>query len=208
MQEPNYEKLLQQAESCRAGQPLVKDLANALTCALVIKASTETANRILMTILTEGKRMLTLVRHRKRNKLYQVVGEAEGQVSKGSAALERPDAPNAKPMRMVQDGTMITVYQDDTGKLWWRFPDEFADGRFEYMTTVSSNWRKAGQPDPYGNRYDCERRMLIGGDLTDDQVANLVYLEPTLVNLTIAKDRIRWLSRRLMQELMEKRDGR
>lgn len=33
--------------------------------------------------------------------------------------------------------------------------------------------------------------------MTDDEVANAVYLDPTIANLTAAKDRIRWLSRAL-----------
>lgn len=53
--------------------------------------------------------------------------------------------------------------------------------------------------DPFGNRYDCERAKLAHGDLTDDQIANQVYLTPSLGMLTAAKDRIRWLSRKLVE---------
>ncbi len=63
--------------------------------------------------------------------------------------------------------------------------------------TPAAHWRVEGKPDPHGTRYDCERASLAGGDMTDCEVANAVYLDPSIVNLTIAKDRIRWLSRKL-----------
>lgn len=79
--------------------------------------------------------------------------------------------------------------------------------------TPSANWRVSGESDPHGTRYDCERAQLMMGDLTDDELANAVYLHgdarpsvqdvlagksqmPT-VYLAAAKDRIRWLSRQL-----------
>ena len=63
--------------------------------------------------------------------------------------------------------------------------------------TPGARWRKEGKPDPHGGRYDCERAQLAGGHMTDDEVANAMYLDPNIGNLTIAKDRIRWLSRQL-----------
>ncbi|MCW2194976.1 hypothetical protein AB7M45_007749 [Bradyrhizobium elkanii] len=70
-------------------------------------------------------------------------------------------------------------------------------GRPDEGQTPAARWRAAGEPDPHGVRYDCERAQLAGGDLTDDEVANAVFLDPSINNLTIAKDRIRWLSRKL-----------
>lgn len=64
--------------------------------------------------------------------------------------------------------------------------------------TPAAHWREIGEPDPHGVRYNCERTQLAGGHMTDDEVANAVYLDPNINNLTIAKDRIRWLSRRLL----------
>ncbi|SEC01498.1 hypothetical protein [Bradyrhizobium erythrophlei] len=63
--------------------------------------------------------------------------------------------------------------------------------------TPAARWREAGEPDPHGVRYDCDRAQLAGGDLTDDEAANAVFLDPSINNLTIAKERFRWLSRRL-----------
>jgi len=63
--------------------------------------------------------------------------------------------------------------------------------------TPAALWRIKGEPDYHGTRYDCERAKLVGGDMTDDQLANAVFVDPTMVNLTAAKDRIRWLSRAL-----------
>jgi hypothetical protein len=65
------------------------------------------------------------------------------------------------------------------------------------ITTPAAYWRVEGQPDPHGRRYDCERAALCGGSMSDDVVANAVYLDPSIANLTAAKDRIRWLSRAL-----------
>lgn len=67
----------------------------------------------------------------------------------------------------------------------------------EAMRTPAARWREEGKPDPHGARYDCERAQIAGGHLTDDEVANAVFLDPSIENLTIAKDRIRWLSRQL-----------
>lgn len=86
-------------------------------------------------------------------------------------------------------------------------------------STPSADWRAKGEADPFGTEYDCERAKLCLGSLTDDQLANAVYLhnhreldleavlrgEPSsIVLLTAAKERIRWLSRALVkaQELL------
>lgn len=84
-------------------------------------------------------------------------------------------------------------------------------------STPAATWRASGEPDPHGNRYDCERATLCMGDMTDDELANGVYLHgdgthgrpspqdiiagkahSPIAWLTAAKDRIRWLSRRLV----------
>ena len=65
------------------------------------------------------------------------------------------------------------------------------------MDTPAAKWRENGQPDPHGAQYDGERATLCKGNLTDDELANEVYMYPTIVNLTAAKERIRWLSRAL-----------
>jgi len=85
--------------------------------------------------------------------------------------------------------------------------------------TPAAQWREKGDPDPHGDRYDCERAALAMGKLTDDELANGVFLHgdgthgrPPLelviagkahmpiAWLTAAKDRIRWLSRALEKE--------
>lgn len=68
-------------------------------------------------------------------------------------------------------------------------------------TTPSSQWRKDGEPDPHAGMYDGERATLCMGHLTDDQLANQVYLYPDIASLTAAKERIRWLSRKLEESL-------
>lgn len=87
-------------------------------------------------------------------------------------------------------------------------------------TTPSSRWAADGQRDPHGDRYACERAALALGNLTDDELANAVFLhgneQPTMadmaagkalagiVYLTAAKDRIRWLSRALADAIAPK----
>ena len=79
--------------------------------------------------------------------------------------------------------------------------------------TPDAKWRKDGEPDPHGTRYDRDRASLAMGDLTDDELANAVFMygndtpdmreviagtaKMPIVYLTAAKDRIRWLSRQL-----------
>lgn len=81
------------------------------------------------------------------------------------------------------------------------------------MSTPSSNWQKEGKEDPHGKAYLRRREDLTLGKLTDDQLANAVFLHDhqsssiesilrgdglsSIVLLTAVKDRIRWLSRQL-----------
>jgi hypothetical protein len=78
--------------------------------------------------------------------------------------------------------------------------------------TPGARWREEGQPDPHAGKYDGERAALTLGSMTDDELANAVFLHgdtrPSLedliagkahspiVYLTAAKERIRWLSRK------------
>ena len=81
------------------------------------------------------------------------------------------------------------------------------------QSTPSAKWREEGEVDPHGNRYNCERASLPLGQFTDDELANGVFLnynapldvqgilDGTSISpitwVTAAKERIRWLSRRL-----------
>ncbi|WP_460138246.1 hypothetical protein [Pseudomonas sp. S2_A10] len=85
----------------------------------------------------------------------------------------------------------------------------------EVEKTPAARWRQEGQADPHGDHYNCQRAALTLGELTDDELANGVFLhgnEPLNINallrktpgyhsavvwLTAGKDRIRWLSRAL-----------
>lgn len=80
--------------------------------------------------------------------------------------------------------------------------------------TPGAKWREAGEPDPHGLRYNRERASLAMGHLTDDELANDVYLHAdgisSIAYLTAAKDRIRWLSRQLdasAQPVASSREG-
>lgn len=67
------------------------------------------------------------VRHVKRGTEYEVLGEAEAQIS-------TQDYQSAKVCgegrRILREGEKLTVYRGSDGKLWCRFTDEFRDGRF------------------------------------------------------------------------------
>lgn len=71
----------------------------------------------------------------------------------------------------------------------------------------AAEWRVKGEPDPHAGQYDCERAALTKGELTDDMLANGLYLYDhrggleSIVWLTAAKERIRWLSRKLEQAI-------
>lgn len=63
-------------------------------------------------------------------------------------------------------------------------------------------WRERGGRDPHLDIYECDRADLCGGHLTDDQVAyeTAMLMRGDLNHeavLCTAKDRIRWLSRRV-----------
>lgn len=80
--------------------------------------------------------------------------------------------------------------------------------------TPAARWREKGEADPHEGKYDCQRSDLTMGNLTDDELANEVFLNgdarpsikemldgnlmPSVVYLTAAKERIRWLSRQLV----------
>lgn len=72
--------------------------------------------------------------------------------------------------------------------------------------TPAARWRENGNADPCGeNTYNCERAKLCKGHLTDDELANEVFLynhrqgHESIAYLTAAKERIRWLSRKLVE---------
>jgi len=79
--------------------------------------------------------------------------------------------------------------------------------------TPAARWRDKGEPDPHAGRYDVERAALPMGKLSDDELANGVFMHynaplnlqgimagthsSPIAWVTAAKDRIRWLSRKL-----------
>lgn len=69
-------------------------------------------------------------RHKKRGSVYRVIGEAEAQVSTGSYN-------GCGYSRRFEDGSRLTVYEAEDGRLWARFTDEFEDGRFEALSPLS-----------------------------------------------------------------------
>lgn len=82
-------------------------------------------------------------------------------------------------------------------------------------STPAAHWSEAGQSDPHGNSYNCERAALCMGGYTDDELANGAFMNydvrPSIESLlngtgispiawmTAVKERIRWLSRALTQ---------
>lgn len=69
---------------------------------------------------------LPRVRHLKRGSIYEVLGEAEAQISTGY-----PGPDHAGYGFHLAEGDKLVVYRGlEDGKLWLRAPEEFADGRF------------------------------------------------------------------------------
>lgn len=67
-------------------------------------------------------------------------------------------------------------------------------------STPPSRWSVNDGVDPHGTKFNCERAQLAKGHLTDDEIANEVFLNNhNIGTLQAAKDRIRWLSRRLTE---------
>lgn len=71
--------------------------------------------------------------------------------------------------------------------------------------TPAAQWRENGEPDPHDNYSPMRRADLCMGDRTDDQIANDVFVFnhrtgiESIMYLTAAKERIRWLSRQLVK---------
>lgn len=73
------------------------------------------------------------------------------------------------------------------------------------VETPEARWRENGESDPHGQSYDRERSQLSCGLLTDDELAYALFVcdhhtsPHSIIFLTAARDRIRWLSRRLRE---------
>ncbi len=96
-----------------------------------------------------------------------------------------------------KDGTRLLLFSDEDTETLLAFVKSCAG-------TPSSHWLEEGQPDPFADQegyHNHDRSMLHGGKYTDDEVANMVFLNPGIANLTTAKERIRWLSRALEKQL-------
>lgn len=83
--------------------------------------------------------MPEIVRHVARGTTYDVLGEAEVQLSKPTAGAVGGDG-----YRKLREGDRLVVYRGKDDRLWARFPDEFRDGRFKDITPVRRWW-----PDAY-----------------------------------------------------------
>lgn len=86
-------------------------------------------------------------------------------------------------------------------------------------STPSARWKQEGDVDPHAGRYDGERAELALGHLTDDELANGAFMNydggldiqrilakdpdyhSPIAWMTAVKDRIRWLSRKLDEQL-------
>lgn len=69
----------------------------------------------------------------------------------------------------------------------------------EQLGTPDANWRREGKVDPFEDRYNTERSLLAMGNLTDDELANAVFMHfrdvDGIAYVQSAQERIRWLSR-------------
>lgn len=110
----------------------------------------------------------------------------------------------------------ITEPDDGTGEVWlggkW-MASEISDRLMQRLIPVTGTPSHHWIEDPHAGQYDGERADLAMGDLTDDELANAVFMygnhmpeildviagkaQMPIAYLTAAKERIRWLSRRL-----------
>lgn len=102
--------------------------------------------------------------------------------------------------RIGQPGCAVRLQATEFVETLDRVLAEFAGPN---PSTPAARWRSERRPDPHGDEYGCERAKLCGGHLTDDEVAyQTAMLMRGALNhesvLQTAKDRIRWLSRRLV----------
>jgi len=88
-------------------------------------------------------------------------------------------------------------------------------------STPSSHWKANGEPDPHGDSYSCERAQLSLGHLTDDELANSLFINynvrpsmeemlsgeklAPIVWVQAAKDRIRSIFARPSSAAMRRR---
>lgn len=118
--------------------------------------------------------------------------------------MSEPQKPYRMTIKNAATGeiTSVTEYPENAPIL----PALTANERGADRGTPSARWKQDGQPDPHGNRYECERSDLIMGQHTDDELANSLFLcnhrasLDSIGLLTAAKDRILWLSRALEAE--------
>ncbi len=73
------------------------------------------------------------VQHLKRGSYYRVLGDLSFQLAK-----PEHDDLITPPYSKIREGTAITVYRSEDGKLYGRFPDEFEDGRFKTIGEPSN----------------------------------------------------------------------
>jgi hypothetical protein len=70
------------------------------------------------------------VRHIKRGSTYDVLGEAEMQISVSKVTIHTKEGDFKS--RVINEGDKLVVYRcRKTGKLWLRYAEEMNDGRFE-----------------------------------------------------------------------------
>ena len=93
----------------------------------------------------------------------------------------------------LMDIVSIDYFPEGLESVWQRLTGD----------TPGAVWRENGEDDPHGDKYSCPRSALPKGNLTDDELANGMFICDHRTSLesigwlTAGKERIRWLSRRL-----------
>lgn len=122
------------------------------------------------------------VRHKARGTTYEVLGEAEAQVSNGRVVqrpVSRKDDTGLRCSMQLVEGDNLVVYRcEQTGKLWCRRPEEFEDGRFEDIAY------EAAKAAPGEAASDLYRRIRDCWD--EDECPSWNVVEPLVAMLVAA----------------------
>lgn len=142
----------------------------------------------------------------KLKRIHEKLEEMKGWLRERDRKIELYEADHTK------DQKTIAYWQEKADKLSANV-QTLQDRLIKFEGTPANRRGDTGEEDPFANYLDKERADLSMGNLTDDELANYVFMNGNVIPdindvlagkahfpiaiLTAAKERIRWLSRKL-----------